>query len=78
MREKSKQNLNFKCYIFNNSRLLEYNWVRLCYFKKELNFIKYYEINSKTELKAFLENMFTLKFVQMGLKLSKIEILSQV
>ena len=61
-----------------NSRLLEYNWVRLCYFKKELNFIKYYEINSKTELKAFLENIFALKFVWMELKLSKIEILSQV
>ena len=32
MREKSKQNQNLKCYISKNLRLLEYNWVRLCYF----------------------------------------------
>ena len=68
MREKSKKNQNLKCYIFKNLRLLEYNWIRLCYFKKELNLIIIMNLKNKTEFKTFLENIFTLKFVWMELK----------
>ena len=40
MREKTKQNQNLKCYTFENSSLLEYNWVKVVLFlKNEFNLI---------------------------------------